>query len=69
MEEELEDDLMSIDTNVHLTPLLPISGSSHHRYLVLNNVSKKNNIRDICSTALANNFSLLYIGNLEINGK
>lgn len=37
-----------------------------NRYLVVNNVCKKTNIRDICLTSLASGFSIIYVGVLDI---
>jgi hypothetical protein len=37
-------------------------------FLVINNISKRNNARDLCCSALAHGFTCLFVGGFSIEG-
>ena len=39
------------------------------QFLIIYNISKKNNIRDLCYTAAANGFEVLYVSASDIHGE
>lgn len=44
------------------------SGLSGRRFLVIYNISKRNNIKDLCWTAAAHQFEVLYVSGSSLEG-